>query len=84
MVSDPLLIEILDSLRSAPEMPDDPSLIMPHIPDRVMDAQQIYELLHDWMERMEDWGELLTDMDILVKRLTQLTPIPATHRVIGL
>lgn len=62
MVSDPLLIEILDSLRSAPEMPDDPALIMPHIPDRVTDAQQIYELLHDWMERMEDWGELLTDM----------------------
>lgn len=45
-----------------------------------MDAQQIYELLHDWMERMEDWGELLTDMDILVKRLTQL---PQSRRRIG-
>ncbi|MCA9873072.1 MAG: hypothetical protein KC441_05440 [Anaerolineales bacterium] len=84
MVSDPLTAEILDSLRQAPEMPDDPSLVMPHIPDRVMSAEQIYDLLHDWMERMEEWGELLADVDVLQKRLAQLPPIPAPHRVIGL
>lgn len=84
MVSDPLIAEIVDSLRLVPGMPDDTSLIMPHIPDRVMTAQQIYDLLHDWMERMEEWGELLTDVDVLQKRLAQLPPIPAPHRVIGL
>lgn len=76
--------ELIDALEAIQAMPADPEALLPHVPDEVLPAQVIYDLLNDWLERVEEWSEMLQGVDRYVDRLVAIPPTAAPERVIGL
>lgn len=76
--------DLLAALEAVVAMPEDPGVALPDVPDEVLPAQRILELLGGWVEQVDRWSALLTNVDKYVERLAALEPTAVPHMVVGL
>ena len=76
--------EIVAVLAGVAAMPEDPTSLLPDVPDEVIPVQRILELLGNWLEQVDRWSGLIQNAERYVERLAQLEPTAVPHMVLGL